>query len=56
MPTLELRATMSLSRFLWDAGRGEEATRALAPASEAFEKSAITPDLTEARRVLDARK
>jgi len=54
--TLELRATLSLSRFLRDAGRDEEATRTLAPVSEPFEKRAITPDLTEARRLLDARK
>jgi hypothetical protein len=54
--TLELRATLSLSRLLRDGGRDEEATRTLAPVSETFEKGAITPELAEARRLLDARK
>jgi len=53
--TLELRATLSLARLLRDAGRDEEATRPLAPVSEAFEKGAITPDLVEARMLLGAR-
>jgi hypothetical protein len=39
-----------------DGGRDEEATRTLAPVSETFEKGAITPELAEARRLLDARK
>ena len=51
--TLELRATLSLARLLRDAGRDEEARRTLAPVSEAFENREITPDLVEARTLLD---
>ena len=53
--TLELRATLSLARLLREAGREEEAIRTLAPVSEAFEKGVITPDLVEARTLVDVR-
>jgi predicted ATPase len=48
--TLELRTTLSLSRLLREAGRPEEAIRALVPVCEQFPSTDETPDLDEARR------
>jgi hypothetical protein len=50
--TLELRTTLSLCRLLRDAGRHQEAIRALAPVCELFGSADDTPDLAEARKLL----
>ena len=51
--TLELRTTLSLCRLLRDTGRQDEAIRALAPVCELFASADDTPDLAEARRLLN---
>ena len=51
--SLELRAARSLAILLERSGAREEARRALAPAYERFTEGLETPDLAEARAVLD---
>jgi hypothetical protein len=50
--TLELRSTLSLCRLLGQAGRQEEAIRALGPVYELFGNVEDTPDLADARKFL----
>ncbi|MGH7899247.1 MAG: ATP-binding protein, partial [Candidatus Binatia bacterium] len=52
--SLELRATTSLSRFLASKGKVEEARTALADVYSSFAEGFDTPDLKEARALLEA--
>jgi predicted ATPase len=49
----ELRAATSLARLWSEQGRGGEARRLLAEALAPFEGAPLTPDLTEARALLE---
>jgi hypothetical protein len=50
--TLELRATVSLTRLLLASGREDEAKRTLAPICESFADGQTAPDLEDARKLL----
>jgi adenylate cyclase len=49
----ELRATMSLARLYRGLGRRHDASKALQPAYDCFTEGFATPDLREAKRLLD---
>ncbi len=49
----ELRAAISLYRFLLEQGRGDEARPPLAAVYQAYTEGFATPDLTEARQLLE---
>lgn len=51
-PMLELRAAISLSRFWWDQGKGEQGRRLLSDAYAKLSEGFTTPDLMEARDLL----
>jgi class 3 adenylate cyclase/tetratricopeptide (TPR) repeat protein len=51
--SLELRAAMSLARFLRDQGRADEARQMLAPVYDWFTEGFGTPDLMDAKALLD---
>jgi class 3 adenylate cyclase/tetratricopeptide (TPR) repeat protein len=52
--SFELRAAASLAAFLRDRGRNDEAVRTLQPVYESFSEGFTTPDLTNARELLDS--
>ena len=52
--SLELRATMSLTRLWSDLGRRTQARELLAPAYAWFQEGLDTADLKDARALLDA--
>jgi predicted ATPase len=51
--SFELRAAVSLARFLLDQGRSAEAREALAPIYDWFTEGFDTPDLIDGRALLD---
>jgi predicted ATPase len=51
--SFELRAAMSLARFLRDQGRSAEARETLTPVYNWFTEGFGTPDLIDARALLD---
>ncbi len=51
--SFELRAAMSLARFLRDQGRTDEAREELAPIYSWFTEGFETPDLLDAKALLD---